>query len=340
MDDFTVYADFFNEALENLEKNLMMRKETNLLLSHEIIFMMFNKGIVLGNHISGDGIKVESSKVGVISKLLVPNCQRDVRSFLGFTRYYRRFIEKFTKIAFPLFKLLTKDCEFNFNSDYQATFKTLKKRISEAPILKGPNWKLLPFINPCFRYSLGSCVMGKIPYSYEIYYNSKNLTPTELNYTVTEKEFLAIVHAINKFIHYITGYETFIHTYHSAITYLMNKPITNGRITKWLLLLQELNITVLDRPGKQNTIADILSRTQNDKNDQPIEDKFPDKYIFPISTKSPLYEDIANYLPIGKIQFHLSPRGKGTIVHNTTSYSWINEELYKTRLHLIIKRCV
>jgi hypothetical protein len=72
--------------------------------------------------------------------------------------------------------------------------------------------------------------------TYVIYFISKNLAPTELNYTVTEKEFLAVVYAINKFRHYITGYEVFIHTDHSSIKYLMNKPITNGRITRWLLL--------------------------------------------------------------------------------------------------------
>lgn len=85
MDDFIVYGDFFNEALENLEKFLVICKETNLSLSHEKCFMMFNEGIVLGHHILGDGIKVDSSKVEVISKLSVPSCQKDVRSFLCFT---------------------------------------------------------------------------------------------------------------------------------------------------------------------------------------------------------------------------------------------------------------
>ena len=77
--------------------------------------------------------------------------------------------------------------------------------------------------------------------------------PSELNYTLIEKEFLAVFHAINKFRHYITGYETFFHTDHYAIRYLMKKSITNGIVTIWLLLLQEFNITILDRPGKQNT---------------------------------------------------------------------------------------
>jgi hypothetical protein len=73
--------------------------------------------------------------------------------------------------------------------------------------------------------------------TYAIYFISKNLTPAELNYTVTKKEMLVVVHVVNKFHHYITGYEVFIHTDHSTIKYIMNKPITNGRITRWLLLM-------------------------------------------------------------------------------------------------------
>jgi hypothetical protein len=85
------------------------------------------------------------------------------------------------------------------------------------------------------------------------------MSPAELNYTVTEKEFLAVIYAINKFRHYITGYSTFVHTDHLAIKYLMNKPITNARVTRWLLLLQEFDITIVDRPGKENVVADFLS---------------------------------------------------------------------------------
>ena len=134
-----MYGDPFEEAMENLEKFLVRSKEENLSLSHEKCFMMFNEGIVLGNHILGNGIKVDISKVEVISRLSVPSCQKDVRSFLGFTGYYRRFIENFTKIASPLFKLLTKDYEFNWNLDFQLAFETLKTKKYEAPILRGPN---------------------------------------------------------------------------------------------------------------------------------------------------------------------------------------------------------
>ena len=114
---FYSYGKSFEEAHEILEKVLKICKEANISLSHEKCFMIFTEGIVLGHHISGDGIKVDKSKVEIISKLSIPSCQKDVRSFLGFIGYYRKFIENFTKIASPLFKLLTKDCEFKWNSD-------------------------------------------------------------------------------------------------------------------------------------------------------------------------------------------------------------------------------
>ena len=130
-----------------------------------------------------------------------------------------------------------------------------------APILGGPDWSL-PFQ---ISIDASDTVIGGVldqkegQEPYAIYFISKNMTPTELNYTITEKEFLAVVYSINKFCHYIAGYKYFVHTDHSAIRFLMNKPITNGRVTRRLILLQEFNITIIDRPGKENIIAYFLS---------------------------------------------------------------------------------
>jgi hypothetical protein len=88
----------------------------------------------------------------------------------------------------------------------------------------------------------------------------------------------------------------------------MNKPITNGRITRWLLLLQEFNITILDRPRKENLVADFLSRINNEGEVVPVEDSFPDEILFAISTNSPWFADIANYLSTEKLPQHFSPR--------------------------------
>jgi len=64
------------------------------------------------------------------------------------------------------------------------------------------------------------------------------MSRAELNYTMIEKELLAIVHSLNKFRHYVIGYQTFVHADHVAIKYLMKKPGVNARIIRWFLLLQ------------------------------------------------------------------------------------------------------
>ena len=101
--------------------------------------MLLTKGIVLGHHISAKGIQVDPTKIEIISKLPSPQTQREVRSFLGHVGYYRRFIENFTKIAAPMFKLLTKDAYFQWDSPCQEAFDTLKAKLSVTPVLRGPN---------------------------------------------------------------------------------------------------------------------------------------------------------------------------------------------------------
>ena len=116
----------------------------------------------------------------------------------------------------------------------------------------------------------------------------------------------------------------------------MNESITNGRITRWLLLLQEFNINILDRIGKQNTFVDFLSRIQNDNNDVLVEDNFPDEYPFAVSTKTPWFKDIANYLDNGKLPPQLSAREKQDVIKTSAPYSWINGDLYKNGPNFII----
>lgn len=106
----------------------------------------------------------------------------------------------------------------------------MKEKLVHALVLRGPNWSL-PFhiFSDASDLAIGAALgQEENKQSYTIYYISKNLSPTELNYTVTEKEFLAVIFAINKFRHYITRYEVFVHTDHSVIKYLMNKPLTSG----------------------------------------------------------------------------------------------------------------
>ena len=148
---------------------------------------------------------------------------------------------------------------------------------------------------------------------------------------------MGVVYSINKFLHYIIGYEVFVQTDHSAIIFLMNKPITNGRVTRWLLLLQEFNITIIDRPGKENLVADFLSRIQYDDGAKHVDDAFPDEIFVVVSVQTSLFVYISNYLATGKLPNHLSPHKKRCIVVQRSNYSWVDNDLFRTSPDLIIR---
>ena len=117
----------------------------------------------------------------------------------------------------------------------------------------------------------------------------------------------------------------------------MNKPITNGRVTRWLLLLQEFNIIVIDRPGRENLVAYFLSRIQHDYGAKPVNDTFPEEHLFFVSVQTPWFAKIANYLATRKLPNHLSPHEKRRIVIHCSIYSWVENDLFRTRPDIIIR---
>jgi len=199
----------------------------------------------------------------------------------------------------------------------------------------------VPHLVRCIRFIYRSRI-GSKGKSLNLYYLflRKDLTLAELNYTVTEKEFLAVVYTINKVKNYIIEYEVFIHTDHSTIRFLMKKPITNGRITKWLLLLQEFNITIVYKPSKENQVADFLFRLDNKGENILIDEIFPDENLFSISTNSPWFANIANYLTTKIFPPHFSPKEKKRVFKMSAPDSWIREYLFYIGPEMIIYRCV
>lgn len=218
----------------------------------------------------------------------------------------------------------------------------MKEKLLISPVLRGPNWSLPFYISTDASNTALEVVLGQREnqISYAIYFISKNLTPTEYNYIVTEKEFLVVMYSINKFRHYITGYEVFIHTNHSTIRFIMIKPITNGRITRWLLLLQDINITIIDKPSKQNLVEDFLSRINHGNEMEPVNDDFPNEHLFSFSIKTPWFVDLSNYLTTRKLPQHLSSREKQKIIKQSVNYSWIEGDIFCTGPDFIIRRCV
>ncbi|KAL4323993.1 hypothetical protein GQ457_11G024010 [Hibiscus cannabinus] len=254
MDDFSTFGEDFDSCLSNLEKVLKRCKETNLVLNWEKCHFMVDEGIVLGHKISSKGMEVDKAKIEVISKLPPPTTVKGIRSFLGHAGFYRRFIEDFSKITKPLCSLLEQGRPFEFDKDCTKAFNLLKQKLVTAPIVEPPDWKL-PFELMCDAsdYAVGAVLgqrKGKI--FHPIYYASKTLNDAQVNYTTTEKEMLAVIFAFDKFRSYLIGTKVIVHTDHSAIKYLISKKDAKPRLIRWILLLQEFDIEIIDRKGTEN----------------------------------------------------------------------------------------
>ncbi|GKB50593.1 reverse transcriptase domain-containing protein [Tanacetum coccineum] len=148
MDDLSVVGNSFETCLSHLDKMLKRCEDTNLCLNWEKSHFMVKEGIVLGHKISKNGIEVDKAKVDVIAKLPHPTTVKGIQSFLGHAGFYRRFIQDFSKIARPMTRLLEKDTSFFFSKECIEAFQTLKKKLTEAPILVAPDWDL-PFELMC-----------------------------------------------------------------------------------------------------------------------------------------------------------------------------------------------
>ncbi|KAK1647294.1 hypothetical protein QYE76_065099 [Lolium multiflorum] len=289
MDDFSVYGNSFDNCLRNLDKVLQRCEETNLVLNWEKCHFMVNEGIVLGHKISERGIEVDRAKVEAIEKMPYPRDVKGIRSVLGHAGFYRRFIKDFSKISKPLTNLLQKDVPFVFDDDCKEAFETLKKALTTAPVVEPPDWNL-PFEIMCDAsdFAVGAVLGQRVDKKLNvIHYASKTLDAAQRNYATTEKELLAVVFACDKFRPYIVDSKVTIHTDHAAIRYLMTKKDAKPRLIRWVLLLQEFDLHIIDRKGADNPVADNLSRLENIAYDPvPINDSFPNEQLAVIKVSS------------------------------------------------------
>ncbi|KAK1685672.1 hypothetical protein QYE76_046520 [Lolium multiflorum] len=264
-------------------------EETNLVLNWEKCHFMVNEGIVLGHKISERGIEVDRAKVEAIEKMPYPRDVKGIRSVLGHVGFYRRFIKDFSKISKPLTNLLQKDVPFVFDDDCKEAFETLKKALTTAPIVEPPDWNL-PFEIMCDAsdFAVGAVLGQRVDKKLNvIHYASKTLDASQRNYATTEKELLAVVFACDKFRSYIVDSKVTIHTDHAAIRYLMTKKDAKPRLIRWVLLLQEFDLHIVDRKGADNPVADNLSRLENIAYDPvPVNDSFPNEQLAVIKVSS------------------------------------------------------
>ncbi|KAL4376644.1 hypothetical protein GQ457_02G032840 [Hibiscus cannabinus] len=344
MDDFSVSGDDFQKCLGNLARVLKRCEEADLVLNWEKCHFMVTEGIVLGHKISQKGIEVDKAKIEVIEKLPPPTSVKGIRSFLGHAGFYRRFIKDFSKISKPLCTLLQQNQPFVFDQDCHDAFKKLKQSLISAPIVVPPDWTS-PFELMCDAsdYAVGAALGQRQGKNFHvIYYASRTLNEAQMNYTTTEKELLDVVFAFDKFRPYLIGTKVIVHTDHSAIKYLVNKKDAKPRLIRWILLLQEFDLEVVDRKGTENQVADHLSRLEHISechDNLEIQEEFPDEKIL-YATAIPWYADIVNFLVSGILPYELNSQGRKKFKHDARFYFWDKPYLFKQCADQMMRRCV
>nr|GEW03396.1 reverse transcriptase domain-containing protein [Tanacetum cinerariifolium] len=296
-------------------------EDTNLYLNWENSHFMVKEGIVLGHKITKQGIEVEKAKVDVITKLPHPTTVKGIKSYLGHAGFYRRFIKDFSKIARPMTRFLKKDTPLIFSKECVEAFQTLKRKLTEAPILIAPDWDM-PFELMC---DASDFAIGAVPGQRQdkhfrpTHYASKTITEAESNYTTTEKEMLAVVYAFEKFRSYL----------------IMTKSI-------------EFTFKVIDTKEAENLAADHLSRLENPHQNvvdpKEINESFPLETLNLVSTRgnqSTLwFTEFVNYHAGNFVVKGMSSQQKSKFFKDVKHYFWDDPFLFKIYADQVIRRCV
>lgn len=262
MDDLVIHAHSLKNHNEKLEEILERLRKFNMRLHPDKCEFLRKECCYLGHIITENGVKPDPKKIDIVQNFPVPKNQKQIKSFLGLIGYYRKFVENFSKIAKPLTELLKKNKEFIWTSLQQNAFEILKNILTTKPLLAYPDFeKEFILTTDASQNAIGAILsQGEIFSDKPIAYASRTLNKAELNYSVTEKEALAIIWAVNYFRHYLYGRKFKIVTDHRPLTWLFNVKDPGSRLIRWRLKLEQYDYEIIYKPGRQNANADCLSR--------------------------------------------------------------------------------
>ena len=216
----------------------------------------------LGHIVSREGVSTDPCKVQRIREWPVPRSVSDVRTFLGFAGYYRRFIAGFAMLSAPLTRLTEKHRCFSWTDTEATAFNKLRECLSNTPVLAYPRFD----VSFCLKSDASADGLGAVltqTYDDEerpVGFASRRMNPAEKKYSTTERELLAIIWGINHFRPYLYGKKFVIVTDHKPLTYLRSIKEPKGRQARWLHELSEYEFSVEHKSGCCHNDADALSR--------------------------------------------------------------------------------
>ena len=277
IDDVIVFGRTYEEHLENLRQVFDRIRQHHMKLSPDKCSFFKRKVKYVGHVVSKDGVEVDPDKTAKVVNWPTPTSPEDVRRFIGFVGYYRRFIKNFSVISKPLTDLMPsptskkskkhKQKDWTWGTDQEDAFQRLKNLLVSAPILGYANSKL-PFE---LHTDASGTALGAVLYQNQedgkkvISYASRGLTKSEARYPAHKLEFLALKWAVcEKFRDYLYSAPFTVLTDNNPMTYVLTSAKLDATGHRWLASLAAFDFDIIYRPGKSNGDADALSRLPPD----------------------------------------------------------------------------
>ena len=263
LDDILIFSRTEEEHLQHLRTVLTRLREQELYVKMSKCAFMQREVGFLGHRIGADGLRVAPDKISAVQQWPRPRSVTDVRAFLGLANFYRRFVRDYSRIAMPLTELTKDTVMWRWGPEQQSAFDLLKAALCAPPVLRVPD-QSKPFVLHCdaCKYAIGATLQqdhgnGLQP----VAYFSAKMTDAERNYDVREKEFMALLRACLHWRHYLHGTQPFtLLTDHDSLKYHKSMPNLSGRLARWMEKMAEFDYKLQHIPGKDNVVADALSR--------------------------------------------------------------------------------
>eukprot|EP00253_Pinus_taeda_P011610 PITA_11610 len=258
IDDILIYSRSKEEHEEHLRMVLQTLREHQLYAKLSKCDFYKEEIQYLGHVISKEGIAVDPEKIKTILEWPVPKDVADIRSFMGLAGYYRRFVEGFSRVAYPITSLQKKGRSFKWSSECQQSFEKLKQLLTSPPVLSiaDPN-KDYVVCTDASGEGVGGVLMqeGRV-----IAYESRKLKEHEQKYSAYDLELAAVIHALKMWRHYLLGRKFLLLTDHHSLTNYFSQPTLNARQARWADFLSGFDFDIKHLKGKENRVADALSR--------------------------------------------------------------------------------